>query len=339
MYYLEQTYLERLASYLRNFKKISDRKFNFSCPFCGDSERDKKKARGYVFEGDSKLRFYCHNCHKSTDIQGILKHIDHSLYLEYKKEKFSGNSGQAPISANILEKKTEGAGKHRIALPMCTTVALSGKGSIASDFCRRRKIPESVWGELYYTEVFGRMINKIVPGKYPDLRELDDRLVLPFRTKNGSIVGVQGRALWHKAKLRYITCMFDDEAEKVFGLEKVNMNHRFYVTEGPIDSLFLENAIAACGSDICSQVAKLGSPKNAVLVFDNEPRNKQIVQMYRKAVENGFRVCVWPSYIEEKDINDMVLAGRPGWQVQELIDRHAYEGATALLKLSEWSKL
>lgn len=336
MYYLDTTYLERLRSYLRNFKTLSERKYNFSCPFCGDSEKDKKKARGYVFPGDNNLRFYCHNCHKSTDVAGLLKHIDHSLFLEYKKEKYTGQTGPAPISADILEKKTDKI--LPAALPMCVSVAASGLGSLASEFCKERKIPRRVWGELYYTDVFGRMIQKMVPDKYPDLREKEERLIMPFRTKTGEIVGVNARALWDKSKLRYITCMFDDNAEKVYGLDKVDMNHKFYVTEGPIDSLFLENAIAACGADICSQVAKLGNPKNAVLVFDNEPRNKQVVKMYRKAVESGFKVCVWPKYIEQKDINDMVLAGWPAWQVQELIDRHTFEGATALLKIAEWSK-
>ena len=338
MYYLEITYLERLASYLRNFKKISDRKFNFSCPFCGDSEKDKKKARGYVFDGEDKLRFYCHNCHKSTNIQGLLKHIDHSLFLEYKKEKYSGSAGPAPISKEILQKKKEGSGKLRTSLPLCVTVHESGQGSLASKFCRKRKIPESFWGELYYTEVFGRMIDRIIPDKYK-LVEVEDRLVIPFRSKSGNIFGLQGRALWHKSPVRYITCMFDDDVEKVYGLDRVDMNRKFYVTEGPIDSMFLENAIAACGSDICSQVTKLGSPKNAVLVFDNEPRNKDIVKQYKKALESGFKVCVWPDFITCKDVNDMVLDGYPGWQVQELIDRYTFEGTVGLLQLSKWSKV
>ena len=51
-------------------------------------------------------------------------------------------------------------------------------------------------------------------------------------------------------KLRYITTILDKRYPKLYGLERVKFESTIYVTEGPIDSLFLSNAIAMCGADV-----------------------------------------------------------------------------------------
>jgi len=73
-----------------------------------------------------------------------------------------------------------------------------------------------------------------------------------------------------------------------------------------------------------------------VYVFDNEPRNKEIVSKYIKAIDNGERVVIWPNNIVEKDINDMVMAGH---DVQNVVELNTYQGLEAKLKLTEWKKV
>jgi hypothetical protein len=144
--------------------------------------------------------------------------------------------------------------------------------------------------------------------------------------------GYQGRSLAPKAKIRYITIMLDDSKTKIFGQDRINETETIYVTEGPLDSMFLTNSIAMCGSDV--NVSNFDY--KLVYVFDNEPRNKEIVQKYIKAIDGGERVVIWPSGIVEKDINDMVMTGH---NVQHVVESNTYQGLEAKLKLTEWKKV
>ena len=47
--YIEQKYLLIASSQLQLFKRKGDFLFNFRCPFCGDSQKNRSKARGFVF--------------------------------------------------------------------------------------------------------------------------------------------------------------------------------------------------------------------------------------------------------------------------------------------------
>ena len=106
-----------------------------------------------------------------------------------------------------------------------------------------------------------------------------------------------------------------------------------YVTEGPFDSLYIDNAIAMAGADIDWDMLE---GKEVVFVFDNEKRNREIVKRMEKAISKGYEVVIWPSSLEEKDINDMFNAGH---DVQSLVEFNTYEGLEASIKLSEWKKV
>ena len=144
--------------------------------------------------------------------------------------------------------------------------------------------------------------------------------------------GYQGRSLAPKAKIRYITIMLDDSKTKIFGMDRVKQDEAIYVTEGPFDSMFLSNSIAMCGSDVNLS----SSDYRLVYVFDNEPRNKQIVSKYSKAIDDGNRIVIWPTGIVNKDINDMIMAGH---NVQDVVESNTYQGLEAKLKLTEWKKV
>ena len=126
--------------------------------------------------------------------------------------------------------------------------------------------------------------------------------------------------------------ILNDEKQKIFGLDKVDKTKTIYVTEGPFDSLFISNAIAMCGSDVNIS----NDHDQYVFVFDNEPRNREIVAKIDKYIEQGSRVVIWDSGIKEKDINDMVLAGR---DVQSMIESSVYHGLEAKLKFTQWKQV
>jgi hypothetical protein len=146
------------------------------------------------------------------------------------------------------------------------------------------------------------------------------------------LFGFQGRALNPDSKLRYITIMLDEDAPKVYGLDKVDKTKDVFVTEGPFDATFLTNSIAMCGSDVDLSCYDY----RFVFVFDNEPRNRQIVNKIDKTISQGQRVVIYPKGIIDKDLNDMVLSGL---DVQEMVKSNIYSGLEAKLKLNEWKKV
>ena len=107
------------------------------------------------------------------------------------------------------------------------------------------------------------------------------------------------------------------------------------ITEGPIDSLFLDNAIALAGADAHIKI----QPQQCTMIFDNEPRNKEIVNRMIKAVDKKFNVAVWPKSLKHKDINDIIIAGKTQTEVQTLISNNTHCGLTALQNINNWKRI
>jgi hypothetical protein len=196
----------------------------------------------------------------------------------------------------------------------------------AKEYLLQRKIPEIHFSNIYYTEDFNAWEDNGNSFK-------EARIVLPLRSQKGKLYGYQGRSLDKNSKLRYITTILDKRYPKLFGLDRIKFNETIYVTEGPFDSLFLSNGIAMCGADVT--LDKDVFP-DRVFVYDNEPRNKQIVQRYESAIDKGEKVVIWNPQIKEKDINDMILAGR---DVQRVVESNTYHGLEAKVKFYEWKKI
>jgi DNA primase len=165
----------------------------------------------------------------------------------------------------------------------------------------------------------------------------DKRLVIPFYDKNKNLVALQGRTLTN-SNMRYITVKITEESEKFFGLDRINEDEKIYVVEGPIDSLFLENAIATADSNL-TRVDQLFDKSKFVLVFDNEPRNKEIIKLLDKAIENHYNVVIWPEMIESKDINDMVLEGFTVDDIRDIIEKNTFVNLRAKMEFISWKKV
>jgi hypothetical protein len=127
--------------------------------------------------------------------------------------------------------------------------------------------------------------------------------------------------------------MLDENAPKIYGLDEIEKSKTVYITEGPFDSTFITNSIAMCGAD--GDLDKWGI-SNRVWIYDNEPRNRDIVSRISKCVDNGEKVVIWNTNIHQKDINDMVLSGL---DVQNVIELNTYSGLEAKLKFNTWKKI
>jgi len=210
-----------------------------------------------------------------------------------------------------------------------TPVSELNKEHPARDYLERRKIEEL--NLFYYCPKFKDWTNR-QKKTFDTLRQDSARIIIPLRDKDGTMFGFQGRSLAPKAKIRYITIMLDDSMPKVYGLDRVDPTKEVYVTEGPFDSHFIDNAIAMCGSDV-----NLSSyDYRFVYTYDNEPRSREIVNKITSTIKAGHKVVIFPKSIKEKDLNDMALAGH---DVQSLVESNTYSGLEATLKLNEWKRV
>jgi hypothetical protein len=277
----------------------------------------------------------CHNCGISTTFYNFLKQVDPTLLQEYQLERYkngtdNGNYPKPQFEEFKTEKPTF---KKALELP---TIDSLPEAHFAKSYVQQRRIPEAFLSQLYYAEDFAAFIQNLGIEK-DGLHKNDKRLVIPFYDKEKNLVAVQGRSLG-ESKLRYITLKLHDDNKKVFGLDKINEDELVYVTEGPIDSMFISNAVATADSNLESITDVLDKSK-VVLVFDNEPRNKEIVAKMEQAIDNHFNVVIWPEFIEEKDINEMVLAGFSPDEIQDIIDKNTAVNLKAKMEFVNWKKV
>lgn len=334
MNYVDVKYIGLLSNRLERFqvKDTQPYRVNFRCPVCGDSEKSKRKARGWFLEhSDGEALFYCHNCGASSSFKNFLRRFDPVLFDQYNVEKFLDDNSRMPTEVQAKKEKAPPPRPKPRSLGINKISQLKA-GHPAKKYVESRRIPANAHYRLYYAPKFVKFINSILPGKL-DMKD-HPRLVLPFIDKDKRVFGVQGRSFSKKDDLRYITIMFDDSRPKLFGLDEVDFETQYYVVEGPIDSLFLKNSVAMAGADGNSH--GLENPENAIFVFDNEPRNKEIVAKMERVVQSGLNICIWPKNLTIKDINDMILAGYNSTEIRLMIDHNSCKGLEAKLKLAEW---
>ena len=313
---------------------------NCRCPICGDSQKNKHKARGWILEKDNSAIYYCHNCGASMGLRNFLKHIDGNLYNEYVVDIALEKGYKTREVAKIkpLDKLTTSRPKFtKKGSPLLKIKKVSSLdfSHPVKKYVQKRRIPANRQYKLYYAPKFEVWTNSLIPNKLPE-KHVKPRLVLPFIDKKGNVFGYQGRA-FDKESIRYITIMLDEDMPKVFGLDTVDFSKKYYVLEGPIDSLFINNAVAMAGAD--GNASGLENVENAIFVFDNEPRNKEIVTRMQKCLDKGYKVCIWPSNMLDKDVNDMILSDIKPVDVQMIIDMNSYTGLEGKLKLSEWRRI
>jgi transcription elongation factor Elf1 len=331
MSYIDTKYLNIISPYLQQFKKKGDNLWNFRCPYCGDSQKSRTKARGFVFRKKNDLFFKCHNCGVGASLGNLVKTIDSKTYKDYIMERYKGgvetHSSPQPefkFNAPVFRKKGILEGLQSIkSLP---------EDHPAHVIIKKRLIPTRSLSDLYLCELFFKFTNSIIPNKFPSLGGDHPRLIIPFRDESGEVFAYQGRAFGDEQP-KYITIKIDADRDKIFGLDKVDKSKPILVVEGPLDSLFLNNCIAVAGADF----SNIGG--DLTVIYDNEPRNKEINKQIEKTIDQGKSVCLWPDTMEYKDINDMVIGGYTKEEIQEIITDNTFSGVAAKLRFAEWRRV
>ena len=330
MSYIDTKYLNIIGPQLLQFKKKGDFLWNFRCPYCGDSQKSRTKARGFVYRKKNDLFYKCHNCGVGTTLGKLIEYVDSKIHKDYIMERYrSGvktNNPEPEFKFNVPIFRKRGVLKNLKSISDLSTEHPARK------IVEKRLIPSEFLSDLYLCESFYKFTNTLVPNKFPSLDGDHPRLLIPFRNEKGEVFAYQGRS-FGKEQPKYITIRLDDDTTKIFGLDRIDDSKQVYAVEGPLDSLFLDNCIAVGGADL----VKLEN--DIVIIFDNEPRNREICKQMDSCIGFGKRIVIWPDSMKHKDINDMIMAGYVKEQIQEIIDDNIFSGASAKLRFSEWKKI
>ena len=329
MSYLDVKYIQLVSPRLTLFKKKKADLFNFRCPYCGDSQKRKNKARGYLFKIKNDFVYKCHNCGVGRTLSNFLKDQDSFLHDQYVMEKFKdGRTGKGTTTPNPkFDFKPPKFSKGDVDLEKISDLNTSHP---AREYLEKRGIKDLDY--FYYCPKFKAWTNQ-QKKTFDNLRQDSPRIIIPFRDKDGRLFGYQGRSLAPTAKMRYITIMLDEDTPKIFGQDRIDYEKPVYIVEGPFDSTFIQNSVAMAGSDVDIRTYNWS---DHIWIYDNEPRNREIVNRISKSIDRGDKVVIWPKNILQKDINDMILAGH---DVQKVVESNVYQKLEANLRLNDWKKI
>ena len=320
---IDSKYIGLVSSRLSKFKRVKANLYNFRCPICGDSQKHKNKARGYFYQYKADSNFKCHNCGASSTFNNFLKRLDPTLHKQYVMEKFKErNVGKGSIIPEPEFNFKKPVFKKNLDLPKASEVG------VAREYLENRKLDAT---KFYFAAKFKEWTNT-QKQTFDTIGRDESRIIIPMYDEDKTLIGFQGRSLGPNS-VKYITVMIKDDAPKIYGLDKVDCQKPIFVIEGPFDATLVENSVAMCGSDI--DLRSFGW-SDCIYVYDNEPRNREIVNRIAKTINRGDKVVIWPTTINQKDINDMVLSGQ---NIMNVLESNTYSGLKAKIKFNNWKKV
>lgn len=341
MDWLLHKYIGYISPRLEKFKRKGPTLYNFRCPICNDSETNKNKARGYIYQVKGNLSYHCHNCGVSMSVDKFIKTVDQNLYNEMKLEKLKDSkTPEQKEYDEFVEKMKKPVFLKSGPLKGLKKVSQLSHTDVIKKFVVDRKIPNFYHSRIFSCPNFMNFTNGLIPNKFDKSALANDelRLLIPFFDEEKNVFAYQGRSLRKKSAVKYITIILNDKLPKIYGMDTVNTKEKIYVFEGPIDSMFIPNSIAVAGGDLLSAGTKYDR-KDMVLVYDNEPRSPETVSKIEKSIYNGYKVCIWPENLQHKDVNEMVLSNMSPEFIKHVIDKNTYQDLSAKMTLNKWSRV
>lgn len=311
---------------------------NGKCHICGDSQKTKSKRRFHIIQHSDTLFVKCFNCDYSTNLFSYLRDYHPNLFTEYNFERYRVNSYDSVITTKSEPTqepiKTTQVQLIKLELPYVKDM---DKNDPVAVYVASRRLPDYPFQYCHNFYEFSSQFNP----DFLDIKKDEPRLIIPFFDHLGNVFAYQGRDLSGKASQKYITVTVNSKVPKIFGIDRIDLKKPIKIVEGPIDSLFLNNSVASVNASLVTAAKKLekaGINKSLLtLVYDNEPRNKQIVAHYEFAIKSGYNIVVWPSSpIKKEDINDLVLIGK---NPEKIIEQNTYSGLSAQLQFNQWKKI
>ena len=369
-YHTDLAWLTKLSSQLLKFRRVgsaeSSATYTCRCPICGDSQKDANKARFFFYTYSNSLNVDCKNCGYHSSFYNFVKNAFESEFKDYRNDQLRASLGETgnhissvrgrdrasastskkdtvaeltpdriKAKAKVKPKQTETADDPYLAqLPSCVRACDLKPDHVARKYLEGRGITGDKLGRLYFTDSFKELATHVsykpLSENFPD----EPRIVIPFFNVNGDLEMLQGRSLDKNSSMRYVTIKTREDASKIFGSDHVDWDRTVYCCEGPLDSLFIENGVASCDSALAKSNAH-------VLVWDNEPRNPDIVKLIQEAVNSGKTVVIWPTSPDHKvDINDSISSGSmTETELMQILKDNAFCGLKAKVRLGQWRRV
>ena len=330
-----------LYNILEGFNETTKGTFNCRCPICGDSQKNKHKKRGYWLHKNGVYKYFCHNCGATRSVENFLKEFAPDLAREYKLEVLRETQGPSAVddAADVMSKfesKPEFTSLGKRPFKELKSISQLSHNHPAKIYISGRKIPSNLHYKIFYTDNGYSWARKWLPEKFTkDFDGKDPRIVMPLCDKSGKCFGAVARSILPTAQ-RYLKMSWSEESGFVYGLDTLKKD-KVYVMEGQFDSMFIPNSVAL-GSMHFDLIKRHLPNDEVVIVLDNEPRSKSNVDQLIKANNKGYSICVWPSHIVDKDINDMVCNGMDPTDIKAIIDGNTYSGLKAKLAIQIYSK-
>lgn len=340
MIWRDEKYLRLLSPQLERFSQKQPHTFQFRCPLCGDSERMKSKARGYIFPKNTVLMFKCHNCGEALPFAALLRRMSRYLYDQYileglrdqREPAYEPDVTTAPPRDSFRPGELPSLADCQSRQSPCYPVYA---------FAKNRQIPEAAMSRLFATMNARTWMTPLAgEDKAKALIDNAPYLVIPLTLPDGTWYGAQMRLLTRK---EYLTFRWEQEPLKVFGLDAWDNTRLTYLLEGPLDTLFIDNAIAGCGSDLLGTMRVMREHKLCdaslphVYVWDNEPRNREVVHHVEQAIVSRVPVVIWPKGFP-KDINDAVREGHTVSNILQVMKSRTFVGLRAELEFQQWKR-
>lgn len=329
MDYIDHKFLMTISMYLDGFSQVKSGLYKCRCPLCGDSKVSKTKKRGYFFSKSDSLIFKCHNCSASMSFYNFLGIFNPDIQHQYKIEKFKSKSSfnfedtkpqkePESVDLNVLAQKI-------FDLPL---------NHHARAYIEKRQIPKIHARNLYYIDDIRKITSRLEEHK-DKFKSKIDAIIIPFYDEVSELTFIQFR--FFSDSFRYMTIQIK-EGKKIWGLDLVDFSRPVYVTEGPFDAMFVDNAIACAGVSILSESKYLleACSEGFTIIFDNDYReNFEVYKLLKKAVDDGLSVVFFDKYFPGKDVNDAILAGMTQEELMDYLRTHTKTNLGARLALSE----
>jgi hypothetical protein len=306
--------------------------YNFRCPICGDSKKNKHKKRGYVVFDKGPWVYTCHNECGKMSFLNFLKDYHPSVHRELMFMaliKRGPRKAKEPVKT-AAEKayKTNPEYAFKPGELIEIDESYHPLAQTARAYCQSRKIPRKIYSRWFVCVKDTKYHDRDNGGNIiyndkgvPKGNEYANRLIIPYYRFGGKFVQFDARALDDNAFLRYRN--LEGAERELYMYEWLDVSKPFFLLEGSVDSTFIKNSIAFGGTqhlmkflEKYPEIAK--NAHNGTVIWDNDDAGYDEMP---KTIKLGFNWFDWetikplPQHRHNgdgseriiKDVNDMVL--------------------------------
>ena len=292
---------EHIMDYLpRPYIRVNGR-YNFRCPFCGDSRKSMTKRRGWLYEN---LSFYCFNCGTSYNGLKFLEALAGTAFEGLKREylKLFFKSGLSNVlSADFSKRQSGGDGSEPNIFNFKRELDPEWKHPL-TDKARKYLEERKVLDAPFLREPLYSTFNQATK---------DEFILIPWRI-NGVDAYWQTNDFQKIGSMKYI--FPKDKKKLIYGLDNVDPSYKkIFVFEGVYDSLFVKNGVASGTKAITEwqmKILKQRWPSHEIVVsFDNDVAGIASMMKMIRRDDIDVKFFRWfNKNTKQKDINEYVLA-------------------------------